>query len=1102
MLPLNSLVGKHVVQHPRKMYARTNNCGSSSFTSHSSCFVSFFLSIFIVILSSCSSANRETVDRLNDISYAYHYRNIDSTEYYARKALALATAEGNSMFNNLNDAKAEAYNNLAFVSIMRMNYDLASLQLDSAIALTDNQLEILIANVQHMRLCQRRSHNRDFYDFREHAMKALQRINEERMSLDERQSLRLSYAESEMAIVTSTYYYYVGLEQQSIDELRRIDEIAVLDTAQWMNYLYNAGAGGMFTDGSPEQIEQRELDCLYKCQSLAEEYGSPFFLANSLEALADHVDASESILLADGALSLFSYYGDVYQIAGAHRTLASCYWRLDNYEDALANLELALSDSSIYQAPDLVASIREQLSVVYSAMNDKTNSDYNRNIYLDLQEQTRQDRSLEARAAQLDHVLGQLNLLLVIAAAVMALLIVTLVVIYVIHKRQSSRSAIDDEMSEERDEAEERLALTKLNKREEERRNLEERAKVSLVNSITPLIDRMLHEVQKIDNNHADSDTLSASDKALRSERLNYIRELTDTINEQNGVLTQWIQLRQGELSLRIESFPLQSLFDIIEKGHRSFALKGIELSVEPTTSVVKADRVLTLFMINTLADNARKFTDKGGSVNVSSSETDNYVEISISDTGCGIDADSLSHIFEHKIFGGHGFGLQNCKGIIEKYRKTSQLFSVCHIGAESVVGQGSRFFFRLPKGIVHTLILFLMMALSPFVSSRAASVDSLSVALIHQASNCADSAYHSNINGNYEQTLFFADSCLRCLNKAYLRQYVASSQSQSLPTGNYYSAADTLALYANTTTFIPEITWLHKGVKLNYNILLVVRNESAVAALALHDWQLYHYNNRIYTLLFKELSADLNLEEYYRQLQKTQTDRTIAVVLIVIMVILLLSALAWQMANVMKNRAARRQAKENSLEMLNDELRRYEIEVARLHVSNQVLENCLSALKHETMYYPSRIRVLIDSDDTSALSDVVTYYRELYGILSQQAASQVESARLSLRKLDHDIFGDENLISYLFEILRKQSSSKTLSVDYQPKDELYITCVVSLPGVPPTNFSPSVSNIPFLLCRQIVREHGEATGRRACGIISESTADGSQMIITLPRAK
>ena len=146
----------------------------------------------------------------------------------------------------------------------------------------------------------------------------------------------------------------------------------------------------------------------------------------------------------------------------------------------------------------------------------------------------------------------------------------------------------------------------------------EQRAKISLVNSITPFIDRIIYAVNK----GGDED---------------YIRELTDQINDYNDILTHWIQLRQGELNLKIETFPLQPLFDIVGKGRKSFEIRGITLDVEPTALQVKADRVLTLFMLNTLADNARKFTPRQGQVAISATEADNYVEISVKDTGEGM---------------------------------------------------------------------------------------------------------------------------------------------------------------------------------------------------------------------------------------------------------------------------------------------------------------------------------------------------------------------------------------------------------------------------------------------------------------------------------
>ena len=208
----------------------------------------------IILISACSPSDKAAVDKLNSLSYACHYRYIDSTAYYAQKAYDLS--EGYPA------GRAEALNHLAFVSMVRMDYDRADQQLKEAISLTDNQIELFVAEVQQMRLCQRRSHNREFYEHREHAIECRNRINEEREALSERQLLRLIYAESEYAIVNSTYYYYVGLERQSIEALQEInlDEIR-RDTAQYLNYLYNIGAGGIITEGSDDDIYQAEIEC-------------------------------------------------------------------------------------------------------------------------------------------------------------------------------------------------------------------------------------------------------------------------------------------------------------------------------------------------------------------------------------------------------------------------------------------------------------------------------------------------------------------------------------------------------------------------------------------------------------------------------------------------------------------------------------------------------------------------------------------------------------------------------------------------------------------------------------------------------------------------
>ena len=1116
----------------------------------------------ILIVSACSPSDRQQVDKLNSLSYAYHYRNIDSTEYYAREALRLS--------QHYRDGQAEALNNLAFVNIIRMRYDEATLQLDSVDNLTDNQVERLIAEVQQMRLCQRRSNNREFYDHRELAQRALKRINEERGQLSERLQSRLLYAESELGIVNSTYYYYVGLERQSIESLLSVGNIVEKDTAQLLNYLYNVGTGGIITQGTQAEINQQEFDYLMRCFLMSRQGNYPFFAANSLEALAEHlaepsyrqqllhdnlpalkfinpenVDDDElPIWLAEGSLAIFREYGDVYQIAGAYRTLAACYRSMGDYESTLFNLEQSLGDPTILQAPDLVASIREQLSVAYAAINDKQQSDHNRNLYLDLQEQTRQDRYLEARASQLDQTVAQLNWMLLAVMFAIVLLVFSLWLFYRLHQRRKQDGHLEElltplsdwqkqnqlkaeDLQEHYEELEEQLALGQLHISNDERRNLEQRSKVALVNNITPFIDRIIHEAKRLNE-----------DDGKREERMDYIRELTDKINEYNDVLTHWIQLRQGELNLHIESFPLQQLFDILAKSKMSFQMKGIGLEVEPTQVKVKADRVLTLFMLNTLADNARKFTHEGGSVTISAQESEHYVEVSVTDTGEGIDAEQLGHIFEHNISGGHGFGLLNCRGIIEKYRKMSRIFDVCLLSAESQRGRGSRFFFRLPKGVARVVGCWLLALCS--VASAWAEIEHPST-ILAQAHVYADSAYFCNINRQYERTLAFADSSITCLNQFYREQHALGT--------------DTLTMLGDPSVISADVKWLHDEEPVNFNTLLDVRNETAVAALALHEWQLYTYNNKIYTQLYKELSADASLDDYCRKMQQSQSNRTIAIILLVLVLIALLPAyyllyyrhqlyyrfcverikamgdilgddatpadklsriaplaheqyppalqeIVTKIIDALKQSQETDEEQQQNIELVEDELRRTQLEADNLHVANAVLDNCLSTLKHETMYYPSRIHQLVDDGDVQSLAEVAAYYRELYGILSEQAMRQVEHVKLHLKPLRDDILGDETLIDYLFELLAKEQGNKKLAVTIVPKDEKYVICCVPMPNLSAQRdlFTPAIENIPYLMCRQIVREHGEATNRRGCSITTETIDNQTSILITLPR--
>jgi hypothetical protein len=74
-------------------------------------------------------------------------------------------------------------------------------------------------------------------------------------------------------------------------------------------------------------------------------------------------------------------------------------------------------------------------------------------------------------------------------------------------------------------------------------------------------------------------------------------------------------------------------------------------------------------------------------------------------------------------------------------------------------------------------------------------------------------------------------------------------------------------------------------------------------------------------------------------------------------------------------------------------------------------------------------------------------------------------------------------------------------------KDAHYVVFRVAMPqlNLSPEEqtdlFTPSMAHLPYLLCRQIVRDHSQQTARRGCGIIAEARPEGgTNIIVTLSR--
>lgn len=111
----------------------------------------------------------------------------------------------------------------------------------------------------------------------------------------------------------------------------------------------------------------------------------------------------------------------------------------------------------------------------------------------------------------------------------------------------------------------------------------------------------------------------------------------------------------------------------------------------------VAADRASISEVLSNLIDNAIKYSNEGGVVNVTANVENNYVKVTVEDHGIGIPGNVISNLF-HKFYRSHrsretvagtGIGLYISKAIIESHGGK--------IGVRSTEGRGSTFEFTLP---------------------------------------------------------------------------------------------------------------------------------------------------------------------------------------------------------------------------------------------------------------------------------------------------------------------------------------------------------------------------------------------------------------------
>ncbi len=269
----------------------------------------------------------------------------------------------------------------------------------------------------------------------------------------------------------------------------------------------------------------------------------------------------------------------------------------------------------------------------------------------------------------------------------LAILLIFIIVTFLVHRSEKVLKTLNEEL---------KVKTTHLEKNEVELKKINE-TKNKLFSIVAHDLRGPIGAFQGLLN-------LLRDGEIKNDEFMGFIPKLGHDIDHISFTLNNLLSWGQAQMNGLITKPSIISIDTIVSENihllSETATNKSIKLASQlPENTMAWTDGDQIDIVIRNLISNAIKFTPKNGMVTVGALEKTDYWEISVRDTGIGMDQETIDKVFEENsnitTYGtdnekGTGLGLSLCKEMVEKNNGT--------IWVDSLPQRGSCFYFTVPK--------------------------------------------------------------------------------------------------------------------------------------------------------------------------------------------------------------------------------------------------------------------------------------------------------------------------------------------------------------------------------------------------------------------